>query len=60
MSYEQAKLHFERRQTFGSSLIARDFFSGIAAETISCVFFVPIDVIKERLQGAGSGWSGGQ
>ena len=26
------------------------FLSGMVAETVSCMFFVPIDVIKERLQ----------
>lgn len=26
------------------------FSSGIGAEAISCIFFVPVDVIKERLQ----------
>lgn len=26
------------------------FISGMMAETISCIFWLPIDVIKERLQ----------
>ena len=27
-----------------------DFWAGMAAETLSCVVFVPVDVVKERLQ----------
>ena len=30
---------------------ARDFLSAMGAEAISCMLWVPIDVIKERLQG---------
>eukprot|EP00397_Hematodinium_sp_SG-2012_P058148 GEMP01073325.1.p1 GENE.GEMP01073325.1~~GEMP01073325.1.p1 ORF type:complete len:164 (+),score=27.20 GEMP01073325.1:41-532(+) len=29
---------------------AADFAAGLAAETLSCIFWLPVDVIKERLQ----------
>jgi len=34
----------------GDNVALIDFVSGFAAETVSCLLWVPIDVIKERQQ----------
>lgn len=47
-SYEMLKPGFERRLP-GSKLTA-DFCAGMGAEAISCVFWCPVDIVKERLQ----------
>jgi len=46
-TYEFSKRHL---QTDGASLFYVHFISGMLAETVSCVLWVPIDVIKERMQ----------
>lgn len=40
----------KRRPLFASAPALGHFFAGIAAETLSCVLWVPIDVVKERMQ----------
>ena len=49
-TYELSKNALTQSEIFGKNPFFVYFWSGIAAETVSCVFFVPIDVIKERLQ----------
>lgn len=49
-TYELSKSKLTQSNVFGNNQFLVYFWSGIAAETVSCVFFVPIDVIKERLQ----------
>lgn len=49
-SYELSKQRLLQYETFKNNSFLAYFVSGIIAETISCLFFVPIDVIKERLQ----------
>ena len=40
-----------RRTRLGSNYtFAADFFAGFGAEAVACILFVPIDVVKERLQ----------
>ena len=47
--YEQAKRSLTNICS-SSSLSIVYFLSGMVAETVSCILFVPIDVVKERLQ----------
>jgi hypothetical protein len=49
--YERAKIFLEKKKLTGGSILLRDFSAGIIAELFSCVLWVPLDVIKERLQG---------
>jgi hypothetical protein len=39
-----------QRSSSGDEYFLVHFFSGMLAETIACVVYVPVDVIKERLQ----------
>jgi len=48
-SYETFK-YAQNQQTLYSNQMMKDFISGVGAECVSCVLWVPIDVIKERLQ----------
>jgi hypothetical protein len=51
-SYDKFKDLYNKR--FGtsqdSSCFVRDFSAGIIAETFACVVYVPVDVVKERMQ----------
>jgi hypothetical protein len=57
-SYEAAKIklaeqwesrtHLQLEQSGGEFFV--HFASGLIAETISCVIYVPVDVVKERMQ----------
>ena len=47
-SYEEAKTILSSLYDMPNFLL--HFSSGMLAETVSCVFWVPIDVVKERLQ----------
>ncbi|KAF0722446.1 hypothetical protein Ae201684_018448 [Aphanomyces euteiches] len=49
-SYEESKKLLETNDTFKQSLFLTSFTAGIMAEAVSCVLWVPIDVIKERMQ----------
>jgi hypothetical protein len=49
-SYEFAKKHLLLSQSFSQSEFLKYFISGMFAETVSCLIFVPVDVIKERRQ----------
>ncbi|KAF0760132.1 hypothetical protein AaE_003613 [Aphanomyces astaci] len=49
-SYDQSKKWLEAYPLFKSNLFLTSFSAGIMAEALSCVFWVPIDVIKERMQ----------
>ncbi|KAH9131122.1 hypothetical protein AeNC1_019759 [Aphanomyces euteiches] len=49
-SYEESKKLLETNDTFKQSLFLTSFTAGIMAEAVSCVIWVPIDVIKERMQ----------
>ena len=48
-SYEKIKTELEEK-TGGQYNFAIHFGSGILAEAVSCVVYVPVDVCKERLQ----------
>ncbi|MES1914857.1 MAG: hypothetical protein MHM6MM_006885 [Cercozoa sp. M6MM] len=49
-AYEVSKRVLAPLSSAGVPTFAQHFASGLAAEAVSCVFWVPIDVIKERLQ----------
>ena len=49
-SYEYAKKHLLFFEYFSGSEFLKYFISGIFAEIISCIVFVPVDIIKERRQ----------
>ena len=49
-SYELAKQELMKFQLFKNNNFLVYLCSGLIAEAVSCIFFVPIDVIKERLQ----------
>lgn len=49
-SYEFAKKRLLLFKNFSNSEFLMYFISGMFAETISCLIFVPVDVIKERRQ----------
>lgn len=49
LSYDQSKKYLSKLTGKQNSFLV-GFFSGIIAEVISCILFVPIDVIKERQQ----------
>ena len=49
-SYELSKQKLLEYSLFKNNAFLAYFASGMIAETVSCLFFVPIDVIKERLQ----------
>lgn len=49
LSYDQSKKYLSNLTGQKNSFFV-GFFSGIVAEVISCILFVPIDVIKERQQ----------
>jgi len=49
-SYEASKGYFASSPLFASSPFLVYFAAGLSAEAISCLVFVPTDVIKERLQ----------
>jgi hypothetical protein len=57
-SYELSK-----RALAGAPAAPSHFVAGMAAEAVSCVIYVPVDVVKERLQvralGGGGGGGGG-
>lgn len=48
-SYESFK-YFQNMQSLYTNQMLKDFMSGVGAECVSCVLWVPIDVVKERLQ----------
>ena len=48
-SYESIK-YIQKKQNYYKNQMLMDFISGMGAEVVSCVLWVPIDVIKERLQ----------
>jgi hypothetical protein len=48
-SYESLKYLFRQNRMNGNDMLI-NFMSGMGAEAISCVLWLPIDVIKERLQ----------
>jgi hypothetical protein len=49
-TFEGAKAVLERAPGLERAPAAAHFASGLIAETVSCVLWVPIDVVKERLQ----------
>jgi len=49
-SYEFAKKNALQYETFQRNAFLVYLFSGMFAELISCILFVPVDVIKERRQ----------
>ncbi len=49
-SYEASKKLFFQSQAARDRPMLTHFCSGFAAEIVSCVLWVPIDVVKERLQ----------
>lgn len=49
-SYEFAKKHLLFLNYFEKSEFLMYFISGIFAETLSCLVFVPVDIVKERRQ----------
>jgi hypothetical protein len=49
-SYEYAKKHLLLFKNFSNSEFLMYFMSGMFAETVSCLIWVPVDVIKERRQ----------
>lgn len=49
-TYEYSKQQLLQYKTFQNSPFLVYLASGMLAETASCILFVPIDVIKERLQ----------
>jgi len=49
-SYEYAKIQFRKSNALQNNENLKNFLCGLFAETVSCVLWVPIDVIKERLQ----------
>ncbi|ETV90556.1 hypothetical protein H310_14681 [Aphanomyces invadans] len=49
-SYDQSKRWLESHPAFQSNVFVTSFSAGVMAEALSCVFWVPIDVIKERMQ----------
>lgn len=53
-SYEKIKDALSTTSLFKQSPFAAAFVSGLSAEALSCIFWVPIDVIKERLQVQGA------
>lgn len=48
-SYESLKYFFKKTRLEGNDMLI-NFMSGLGAEAVSCVLWLPIDVIKERLQ----------
>jgi hypothetical protein len=50
MGYECAKTTLARLDALKGLGNLQHFLSGVFAETVSCVMWVPIDVVKERLQ----------
>jgi hypothetical protein len=49
-SYEYAKKNLLIYKNFNQSEFLTYFIAGIFAEAVSCIIFVPVDVIKERRQ----------
>ncbi|OQR97696.1 inorganic diphosphatase [Thraustotheca clavata] len=49
-SYEESKKWLNSFPMMKNSTFLSSFTAGIVAEAFSCVFWVPIDVIKERMQ----------
>ena len=49
-SYEMAKSYLSQQPLFVDSSFLTYFTAGMIAETMCCTIFVPVDVIKERLQ----------
>eukprot|EP01084_Bolivina_argentea_P136065 239670_1 len=49
-SYESTRRHLNKYEYFNTNAYLSDFCGGLMAEVVSCVFWVPIDVIKERMQ----------
>ncbi len=48
--YEWVKNQFEKRDNVKIPEFVIHFSSGMLAETFACIIYVPVDVIKERLQ----------
>mmetsp|Transcript_15848 Transcript_15848/g.13457 ORF Transcript_15848/g.13457 Transcript_15848/m.13457 type:complete len:87 (-) Transcript_15848:36-296(-) len=48
-SYEMNKYYMDKFNLFKETPNFQHFLCGLGAEIISCIFWVPIDVIKERL-----------
>eukprot|EP00667_Euglena_gracilis_P016029 EG_transcript_16724 len=49
-SYEEFKKYFSRHRLLSSHPVLGHLLAGLGAEAFSCVVWVPIDVVKERLQ----------
>lgn len=49
-SFEQFRAHLMKRPLCIKYPSLADFWGGMGAETLSCIIFVPVDVIKERMQ----------
>jgi hypothetical protein len=49
-SYEASRKYLGSLTMFDGSSFSVSFLSGMIAEASSCIIFVPVDVIKERLQ----------
>jgi inorganic pyrophosphatase/solute carrier family 25 iron transporter 28/37 len=51
MTYEWSKVYLAKNHQFFKKSDGICFFvAGIMAEAISCIFWLPIDIVKERLQ----------
>lgn len=49
-TYEIAKTYLSKWKLFGGAEWKQYLAAGMVAETVSCILWLPIDVIKERLQ----------
>jgi hypothetical protein len=49
-TYETSRNWLVEFERIGKSPFLAYFSSGLLAETVACAVFVPVDVIKERLQ----------
>jgi len=49
-TYESTRRYLKQYEYIESNAFLSDFAGGFAAETVSCILWVPIDVIKERMQ----------
>jgi len=58
-SYDYLKSIYPSKDGGGGSNFVRDFGAGIGAETLACIVYVPVDVVKERMQVSGGGTGDG-
>jgi hypothetical protein len=49
-TYEFCKKHLLLFKNFSNSEFLMYFIGGMCAETVSCIIYVPVDIIKERMQ----------